>query len=105
MKNKLQSLCQFEEKQEHYNCVWILKDIHVVTLRFEGTRYIFLSLDIARTTYYRYTQHKDTSIADYMRNFQSLIEILEHYNTTIGEEKDFLDTSGILTEGVEPDGT
>ena len=40
-----------------------------------------------------------------MRHFQSLIEVLEHYNATIGEDNAFLDKAGILMDNVEPRGT
>ena len=40
------------------------------------------------------------SLADYTRHFQSLIEVLEHYNTTIGEDKTFIGKAGILMEDV-----
>ena len=44
------------------------------------------------------------SLIDYMRHFQLLIEFLEHYNATIGEDKAFLDKAGILTNDVKPYG-
>ena len=40
-----------------------------------------------------------------MMHFQSLIDVLEHYNATIGEDEDFLDKTGILMEEVESDRT
>ena len=40
-----------------------------------------------------------------MRHFQSLIEVLEHYNETIREDKEFLDKAGIVMEDEDPDGT
>ena len=49
MKNKLQSLANYDIKSDACDCVWILKEIKAITLRFEGTRYIFLSLDDARS--------------------------------------------------------
>ena len=45
------------------------------------------------------------SLANYMRYFQSLIEVLEHYSTTIGGDKSFLDKAGILMEDNKPDET
>ena len=105
MKNKLQYLSEFEQKNDDCDCVWILKEIRAITLRFEGTRYIFLSLDDARTAYYGYTQPKDMSLANYLRHFRSLIEVLEHYNASIGEYKAFLDKAGILAEEQEPTGS
>ena len=41
MKNKLQSLREYESKSDSNDCVWILREIKAVTLRFEGTRYVF----------------------------------------------------------------
>ena len=69
IQNKLLLLGQFEEKQEKYDCLCILKEIRTITLHFKGARYIFLSLDDARTVYYGYTQPKVMSLVDYMRHF------------------------------------
>ena len=85
--------------------MWILKEIRAITLRFEETRYICISLDAVRTAYYSYIQSKDISLANYTRYFQSLIEVVEHYNATIGKDKNFLDKAEILMEDVEPNGT
>ena len=41
MKNKLQSLSKFEKMNDKYDCVWLLKEIKAIKLRFEGTRYMF----------------------------------------------------------------
>ena len=105
MKNKLQSLPEFANKNDTCDCVWILEEIKAITLRFEGTRYIFLSLDDARTAYYSYVQPKTQSLPDYLRHFQSLVDVLEHYNASVGEDQAFLDKAGILIDESEPDGT
>ena len=103
MKNKLQSLNEYDIKSDKCDCVWLLKEIKAITLRFEGTRYIFLSLDDARTAYYSYVQPKTQSLADYLRHFQSLVDVLEHYNASVGEDKAFLDKAGVLLDEMEPD--
>ena len=105
MKNKLQSLAELENKNDRCDCVWLLKEIKAITLRFEGTRYIFLSLDDAKTAYYSYVQPNTQSLADYLRHFLSLVDVLEHYNASVGEDQDFLDKTGVLIEESEPDGT
>ena len=102
MKNKLQSLANYDIKSDACDCVWILKEIKAITLRFEGTRYIFLSLDDARSAYYGYAQPSTQSLADYLRDFQSLVDVLDHYNTSVGEDKAFLDKAGVLMEEEEP---
>ena len=65
---------------------------------------MLLSLDDSKTTNYGYAQPKNINLADYIRHFQSLIEVMEHYNSSIGEVKYFLDRVGILVNDVEPDG-
>ena len=91
MKNKVQSLNAYDTKNDECDCVWLLKEIKAITLRFEGTRYIFLSLDDASTSYYGYVQPKTQSLADHLRHFQSLVDVLEYYNASVGEYKAFLD--------------
>ena len=62
-----------------------------------------LSLDDAKTAYYGYVQPKEKSLTDYLRHFQSLLEVLEHYNVSIGEDNYFLDKAGVLMDDEEPD--
>jgi len=61
--DKLQSLADFERKNDKYDYTWILKEIRAITLRFEGIQYIFLSLDDARKSYYGYVQPKEQNLA------------------------------------------
>ena len=66
---------------------------------------MFLSLDDTRTAYYSYVQIKTQSLADYLRHFQSLIDVLEHYNASVSEDQEFLDKVGVLIDETKPDGT
>jgi len=99
MKAKLTSLDDFETKSHESDCVWILKEIKGITYCFEGQRYIYLSLDNVRTTYYAYTQGAEDSISSYLEHFCSLAEVLEHYGGAIGEDPGLLDaTAAILAD-------
>ena len=71
-------------------------------MRFEGTRYIFLSLDDARTAYYGYTQPEHQTLAEYLTHFKSLVDVLDHYKASVGEDPTFLDNEGVLLEGEYP---
>lgn len=64
-----------------------------------------LSLDGTRTAYYGYVQPKPQSLVDYLRHFQCLNVVLEHYNASIGEGKVFLDKAGVLIDDEKQDGT
>ena len=102
MKNKLQSLDEYDYRSDLHDCAWILQEIKGITLRFEGTRYIFLSIDNARTVYYGYVQPRSQSLADYLRYLQSLIDVMDHDGAHIGEDEVFLEKAGVLMKEEEP---
>ena len=101
MKAKLSSLDDFEAKSHESDCVWILKEIKGITYRFEGQRYIYLSLDDASTSYYAYTQGAKDSISSYLEHFRSLVEVLEHYGGAIGEDPGLLDATAAVSSNTE----
>ena len=103
MKANLTSIDDFEAKSHESDCVWILKEIKGITYRFEGQRYIYLSLDDARTSYYAYTQGTEDSISSYLEHFRSLVEVLEHYGGAIGEDPGLLDATAAVSS--DTDGT
>ena len=102
MRNKLESLPQYEERSEENDCAWLLIEIKGITLNFEGTRYVFLSIDDAKTAYYGYVQPKHQPLSEYLKHFQSLIEVMEHYKASVGEDGAFLENAGILLEADKP---
>jgi len=97
MKAKLTSLDDVETKSHESDCVWILKEIKGIKYRFEGQRYIYLSLENARTTCYAYTQGAEDSISSYLEHFCSPVEVLEHYGGVIGEDPGFLNATAAVS--------
>jgi hypothetical protein len=91
------SLDDFETKSHKSDCVWILREIKGITYRFEGQRYIYLSLNNARTSYYAYTQGAEDSISSYLQHFRSLVEVLEHYGGAIGKDPGLLDATAAVS--------
>ena len=68
MKSKSESLDEYEKMSENCDCAWLLTAIKGITHRFEGTRYVFLSLDEARTNFYSYKQKKSETLHEYLRH-------------------------------------
>jgi len=91
MKAKLTSLDDFETK----------KEIRGITYRFEGQRYIYLSLDNARITYYAHTLGAKDLISCYPEHFRSLVEVLEHYGGAIGEDPGLLDANAAVSANAD----
>jgi hypothetical protein len=87
MQSKLESLDHYKKKSETCDCAWLLKEIQGITHRFEGTRNVFISLDDAWTNYYTYQQGAHQDLHDYLKDFQSLVQVLEHYGAEIGADQ------------------
>jgi hypothetical protein len=85
MQSKIESLDKYEEKNNGCDCIWLLKEIQGITHKFEGTRNIFISLDDAWTGYYNCRQEKQT-LHEYLKDFQGLVQVLEHYGAAIGAD-------------------
>jgi hypothetical protein len=78
MQSKLESLDEYKAWSTDCDCVWLLKEIQGITYRFEGTRNIFISLDDAWCDYYSYHQGAQQSLHEYLKEYQSLVQVLEH---------------------------
>jgi hypothetical protein len=89
MQSKLESLDSFSDKSEACDCIWLLKEIQGITHKFEGTRNVFISLHDAWSNYYSYKQQSDQSLHAYLKDFQSLVQVLEHYGAAFGAEEPF----------------
>jgi hypothetical protein len=102
MQSKLQSLDDFEERNDECDCAWIINEIKGITHKFEGTRYVFLSVADARLNFYQYKQDQQQPLHEYLKNFRSLLEVLEHYGATVGEDECFLKSLEDYPESDEP---
>lgn len=67
---------------------------------FNGSRYLYVSLNDATEEYYRYCQSRISQTLDsYYKTFKAHAEVLEHYGTNVGGDKAFLlDVEKSMTE-------
>jgi hypothetical protein len=86
MQSKVESLNGFIDKSYACDCVWLLAEIRGITHKFEGTRNVFISLDDAWTSYYGYSQGHLQTVHDYLKEFQGLVQVLDHYGAAIGAD-------------------
>jgi hypothetical protein len=92
MQSKLESLDYYDMKSTACDCVWLLQEIQGITHRFEGTRNVFISLDDAWSSYYAYMQGHNQTLHEYLKDFQSLVQVLEHYGAALGAEGPYQDS-------------
>jgi hypothetical protein len=91
MQSKLELLDEYDIKSDKCDCIWFIKEIQRITHRFEGTRNVFISLDNAWSSYYAYSQGADQSLHAYLKDYQLLVLVLEHYRAAIGADGPYLD--------------
>jgi len=91
MQAKLESLTMYQERRDGTDCRWLINEIQGITHRFEGTRYVYLSLDDAWTEYYNMRQGGNQTLHEYLEDFRARIEVLEHYGASIGADQAFID--------------
>lgn len=96
MKAKLQTHDEFTTKDLDADCSWLLKEIKAVTFRFEGQRFIFLSLDDAHSSLCAYRQQADEPILTYLHNFKNKVDVLEHYGGSYGVDPGLLKAAALL---------
>jgi hypothetical protein len=92
MQSKLESLEHYNTKSIACDCVWLLQEILGITHRFEGTRNVFISLDDAWSSYYAYRQGHNQTLHEYLKEFQALVQVLEHYRAALGAEAPYQDS-------------
>jgi hypothetical protein len=92
MQSKLESLDKYKVRSTDCDCVWLLNEIQGITHCFEGTHNVFISLDDnAWCNYYSYHQGAQQSLHEYLKEYQSLVQVLEHYGAAIGAEGPYLE--------------
>jgi hypothetical protein len=91
MQSKLESLDDYTAKSDTCDCSWILKEIQGITHRFEGTRNVFISLDGPWTNYYIYRQGNQQTVHEYLKDYQGLVQVLEHCGAALGAEAPYQD--------------
>ena len=105
MQSMLESLDHFDTKSEDCDRIWILKEIQGITHKFEGTLNVFILLADAWSSYYGCRQSQMQTLQEHLEEFQSLVQVLEHYGAALGADgpyqesikKQVLDESGNLT--------
>jgi hypothetical protein len=70
----------------------LLREIQGITHQFEGTRYIFISLHDAWSSFYKFHQGPHQSLHEYLKDYQSLVQVLEHYGAAIGADGPYIES-------------
>ena len=102
MRAKVKSLPEYTEKENESDCVWLLKSIRGIMLRFEGQRYVFLSHSDALQNLCHFRQGIEMSLSTYLEEFQNLVDVYEHYGGSIGASPGLINA---IKEGTDKEKT
>lgn len=73
--------------QEYRLCLYLATKRK--THQFEGTISVFISLEKAWSSYYRCRQGHTQTCHEYLKDFQGLILLLEHYGAALGSDRPY----------------
>lgn len=83
---KLRTITGFSKVEKYRDCLVLLKEINAIAFKFESQRYPCEASFDALTGWYQMRQHRHQSNLDYLTKFKNMINILNHYNISIGED-------------------
>ena len=91
MKEKVSMHRDFAVHNEVYNSLWLLLAIRAISYQFDQQRNIFLAIDDTKSKLFAHCQAPGTSLADYYKEFTNMVEVLEYYGESFGDDKALTD--------------
>lgn len=91
---KLGVLKNFKTIKDSYDAVALLKEIKGTTFKFEDERYLQHSIYFAWKNFYMLSQKDMDNNAQYLEQFQNIVDVLEQFRATFGMDKALLKDLG-----------
>ena len=86
MKEKNESIAVYKKIESNRNSLVLLNGIRGIAFRFDNQIRIYQALDDAKTIFYKGKQNKETSNSDNFKHFMSILDTIEYYGGTIGDD-------------------
>jgi hypothetical protein len=86
LKDKLKSSTDYRTSQTTGDCVWLLKTIKAIMLKFDGQRDLSLSLSDAHLRLYLFRQGNDMTLTAHKTEFENRLDVIEHYGGAVGQD-------------------
>jgi hypothetical protein len=84
MKQKLEASDDFEDIALEQNGLELLKAIKNIVFQFQSQKYLPHALHESKRRFYQCHQSKYTTTAQYLEQFQNLVDVIEHSGGSIG---------------------
>ena len=95
VRNRLEALNTYETMKQESNGLELLVPIKDLLYNVQDRKYVPLSIHLAKQQFYLNSQGCSTSVAGYYKQFNNIIDMLEHCGASLGED------DGIITKVLE----
>ena len=85
MKNKVKAVADYHEKAEANDCVWLLKKVRGISMKFDERCNAFLSALNARHSFLTCQQKSWQSNVEYRDEFKGWADTIEYYGGSVAE--------------------
>jgi hypothetical protein len=86
MRAKLGAAQDFDIIEDKKNSARLLREVKGISYEYDGHRNPYLSLDDAKTKYYKYYQKENETNVSHFNTFCALAEVVEHHGGDIGRD-------------------
>ena len=95
IRNRLEALNNYETMKQDSNGLALLIAIKDLLYNVQDRKYVPLSIHLAKRQFYLNSQGRSVSVANYYKQFNNTIDMLEHCGASLGED------DGIITKVLE----
>ena len=86
VKMQIKSAKDYKTKCKKCDPLWLLKTVKGICYSFQDQKNKFIAIDRAKTAIYTYVQGPETSLADFQKEFLNMIDVLQHYGGSFGDD-------------------
>jgi hypothetical protein len=90
MQAKIKSTTGFESMRDNTDSLELLQTIKGIAYKFEAQDNIYMAMDDAKNAFYTYVQSHDETNASYLTKFKNMVEVIEHYGGSVGDDEIFV---------------
>ncbi len=87
MQAKLKTWDKFKAVDKDRSVLELLKQIKRISYEFEDQGYMVKNLDEAKQRFYTMQQGRNESNADYLRRFQNIVDIIQNWGGSLGDDR------------------
>ena len=79
MKHRIMASEEYDEREENCDVAWLLREIRKISNEVGTNVSVYYAQHEAIKRFYSYYQNEDDSIATHLKNFKTMVAVVEHY--------------------------